>query len=265
MHPILYRFPEAWPLIGGLTIHFYGFMIALGFYLGMLWIKREAKRIGLDVDKVLDVFFYGLVAGLVGARVFYVLYAVPNFWSDPVVFFRVWEGGLVFQGGVIGTILIMIYQCRKHQLSFFQLADIFVPGLAIGHAMGRVGCFLAGCCHGGQCPVDFPLAVVFPEIADGAAPPGIPLYPTQLFEAGGEVLIFILLVTLRHKKTFDGWVFALYLFLYSILRFGLEYFRGDREYDIIPEPYLSNAQFISILAVIGVVFIWLIQSRQKKQ
>lgn len=263
MHPILYQFPETWPLIGGLTIHVYGFMIAFGFFLGMQWIKRESKRLDMNVEHMMDVFFYGLIAGLVGARILYVIHSVTDFWSDPLVIFRVWEGGLVFQGGVIGTILILIFMCRRYKLRFFKVADVFIPGLAIGHAMGRIGCFFAGCCHGRQCPTDFPLAVIFPEIADGAAPANIPLYPTQLFESFGEICIFIMLVLYRRKKPFDGALFFLYLILYSILRSVLELYRGDVIRGFVIEPYLSNAQFISLIAVIVSIFAWIALSRNR--
>jgi len=262
MHPILFTFPAWIPLIGGHSIHVYGLMIALGFLAGLWWIKRESRRLGVNVTKVVDVFFYVLLAGLLGARILYVINSVDNFWADPLVIFRVWEGGLVFQGGIIGAFLVMLWSSRRYKLSFLQLTDIFSPALALGHAFGRIGCFFAGCCYGRPSPHDFPFSVIFPQIADGIAPPGIPLYPTQLFESIGELIIFAILVTYRKKKSFDGAVFFLYLILYSILRSFIELFRGDLIRGFIVEPYLSIAQFISLMMVIAAIFAWVYMKKR---
>lgn len=264
MHPILLQLPEAWPLVGGFKIHSYGLMIALGFLVGMMIIKKESRRLNLDVDRMMDIFFYALVAGLIGARILYVVHSVNDFWADPLVIFRVWEGGLVFQGGVIGAALVMIYLCRHYKIKFLAVADVFIVGLTVGHALGRIGCFFAGCCHGVQCDPGFLFAVTFPAVADSAAPPGIPLYPTQLFEAFGEIVLFFILWGFRKHKKFDGAVFFLYLILYSILRSSLELIRGDVIRGFVVEPYLSNAQFISLLAVIVSVFAWLYLNKKNK-
>lgn len=264
MHPILFTFPDWLPLLGGHSIHIYGVMIALAFLFGMNWVKRESKRVGLNEERVLDLFFYLMIAGLVGSRILYVIQSVPDYWSDPMVIFRVWEGGLVFQGGVMGSLIVAIWYMRKHGLPFFKTSDVFVPALSIGHAMGRLGCFFAGCCYG-KAAAGFPLAIVFPHIAEGIAPAGVPLYPTQLLESAGEVLIFTLLLTYRKKKPFEGAVFLLYLILYSILRGFVEILRGDTVRGFIIEPYLSNGQFISIISIAAAVFLWVLLSRRAQQ
>lgn len=264
MHPILFLFPEWLPLLGGRSIHVYGLMIAFGFLFGMWWIKRESRRVGLDEKRMMDLFFYGIISGLVGSRILYVIQSVPDFWSDPLAIFRVWEGGLVFQGGVIGAFIVIVLACRRYKISFLQLADVFSPALAMGHAIGRIGCFFAGCCFGKQCDPYFPLAIIFPAIQGGIAPPGVPLYPTQLFESFAEIVIFIILVTYRKKKSFDGAVFLLYLILYSILRSALEFLRGDLIRGFVIEPYLSNAQFISIMMILAAVFTWAYLAKKKR-
>jgi phosphatidylglycerol---prolipoprotein diacylglyceryl transferase len=256
MHPELFSFPDFIPLIGGRAIHVYGLMIALAFLFGMYWTKREARRLGINEKNILDLFFYTLIAGLVGARILYVIQSVDNFWQDPLILIRVWEGGLVFQGGVIGSFIVAIWYCRRHEMRFMQNADVFAPALSFGHALGRIGCFFAGCCYGKQCAVDFPLAIVFPQIAGGIAPAGVPLYPTQLLESFGEILIFTFLVSYRKRKKFDGAVILLYLILYSVLRSFLEVFRGDGIRGFVIEPYLSNAQFISLIMVIVSMVFW---------
>lgn len=256
MHPILFTFPESLPLIGGKALHVYGIMVALGFLMGLLWIKRESRREGLNEETVSDLFFYVLIAGLIGSRLLYFINSSDHFWGDPLSFFRIWEGGLVFQGGVIASVLTTIWYCRRHHLSFFQIADVFSPALALGHAFGRIGCFFAGCCYGRQCDPHFALAMIFPDRPDAIAPPGIPLYPTQLIESLGEFLILAILMTYRRKKSFTGAVFLLYIILYAILRSSVEVLRGDTIRGYVIEPYLSVAQFISGLTLLTALVLW---------
>lgn len=256
MFPIFFRFPEFLPLIGGKAIHGYGVMIALGFLLGMIYVKREAARVGLNHDAIMDLFFWVMVSGLAGSRLLYVFNSVENFWQDPLVILRVWEGGLVFQGGLIGALPVAYWFVRRYKLPFFKTADVFTPPLALGHALGRIGCFLAGCCYGRQCDPHFPLRMIFPANPDTVAPAGIPLYPTQLAEAVGELLIFGFLFWYRKRKPFDGAVFVIYITVYSVLRSAVEVFRGDTIRGYVIEPYLSIAQFISLLTIIAGSFLW---------
>ena len=256
MLPVLFRIPDFIPLLGGKALHTYGLMVALGFFFGLMFVKRETKRVGLNENQMLDLFFYLAIAGLVGSRVLYIINSTDNFWSDPLVFFRVWEGGLVFQGGVIASLFVSIYYMKKHRLPFYKCADVYSPALSLGHALGRLGCFFAGCCYGEQCDINNPLAIVFPLNSDTIAPPGIPLYPTQLMESFGEFAIFGFLLFYRRRKPFDGAVFLMYLMTYSVLRSVVEVFRGDKIRGFVIEPYLSNGQFISLIAIVGSLFLW---------
>jgi phosphatidylglycerol:prolipoprotein diacylglycerol transferase len=265
MHPILYQFPDSWPLLGGHALHAYGVMVALGFLAGLFYIKWESRRIGLPEEKILDLFFFMIVTGLLGSRILYFINSGNNFWADPLQFFRLWEGGLVFQGGVIACVFVAIWFCKRHQLGFFKTGDVFMPALALGHGFGRIGCFLAGCCFGRQCDPGFPLAVHFPYLADGIAPPAIPLYPTQLFESMGEFAVFFILLTYRKRKPFDGAVFLLYIVLYAILRSVLEVFRGDSIRGFVIEPYLSRGQFISLLSLIAAAVMWGILKKRARR
>ena len=241
-------------------------MIALGFLLGMYYVKREAIRVRIDPDAVMDLFFWVMVSGLAGSRIMYILNSVDHFWLDPMVVFRVWEGGLVFQGGIIGGLPVGYWYVRKHKLPFFKLADVFTPALSLGHALGRIGCYLAGCCYGLQCNADFPLRMIFPANPDTVAPAGIPLYPTQLTEAFGELAIFAFLLWYRKHKPFDGAIFVIYFAVYSVLRSVIEVFRGDTIRGFVIEPYLSIAQFVSIIMIIMATFIWAyLRKQQKKQ
>jgi phosphatidylglycerol:prolipoprotein diacylglycerol transferase len=221
----------------------------------MFMVRRETRIARLDEDKVMDLFFYLILVGILGSRILYFINSA-SLRSDPLKFFRVWEGGLVFQGGVIACFFFTIWYCRRYKLSFLRVADVLVPGLSIGHVIGRIGCFFADCCYGDFCPRDFPLGIVFPHTKHSIAPPGIPLYPTQLFEAGGELLIFALLLTYRRRKPFHGAVFLLYFIFYSILRSVVEIYRGDQVRGFIIEGYLSVAQFISLIMIGGAVTLW---------
>ncbi|EKD51454.1 MAG: hypothetical protein ACD_62C00248G0001 [uncultured bacterium] len=265
MHPILFTFPKFLPLLGGHSIHVYGLMIALAFLLGLVWVKYESRRMGLDEAKMIDFVFYLMIAGLVGSRLFYIFDSVPDFWSDPLVLFRVWQGGLVFQGGVIGSVVVAIWLTKKYKLRFFQTADVFAPALSLGHGLGRVGCFFAGCCFGKQCPVDFPLGITFPPIPNGIAPHDVPLYPTQLTEVVCELIIFTILFIFRKKKKFDGSVFLLYVMLYSVLRYFIEFFRGDISRGFVIEPYLSNGQFVGLISIGLAIFFWIYLAKRAKK
>jgi phosphatidylglycerol:prolipoprotein diacylglycerol transferase len=251
-------------------IHTYGLAIALGLAVGIALGAREARRRGLDVGRVLDFAFWGTVAGLVGSRITYGLVNAGDFvrvclrgsdgargvlgvLSDCTRILHVWEGGLVFYGGVLAAAIVAVVFARRERWSFWVLGDVFAPGVALGHAVGRLGCFAAGCCFGkesGPWGVAFPQgSVAFDELAAlGALPPGASftpaLHPTQLYEAGGELVIFAILLALRPRlRERPGALLLLYTALYAVLRFVVELFRGDvvRRYVIdLVTPHLAG-------------------------
>jgi len=260
MFPILIQFPNWFPLIGGKAIHTYGLMTALGYLAGMLWIKHESKRMRLDVNKMLDLFFYIVVAAVVGGRILYVLISIDRWWMDPLVFFRIWEGGLVFYGGLIASVLLSIWYCHKNNITFFRVADLYAPGIAVGHAIGRIGCFAAGCCYGREAPHDSFWTVTYPSGQYAIAPTDHPVYPVQPLETFGLLLIFLFLVLFRKKKKFDGEIFLLYLIFYPILRIILEFFRGDAIRGIF---ILSTSQWISLVWLVLAVVLWVVIKKNK--
>ncbi len=223
MYPILLK-------IGKLSLYTYGLFVALGFVTG-IWIARhEAKRLKEDQDKIMDLCFYVLLAAIVGSRMFYVFTNFNMFISDPLEIFRIWNGGLVFYGGFILALITAIVFVQRKRLSLFKTSDIMAPALAIGHAIGRIGCFFAGCCYGKAC--DLPWAVTFTN-PDSLAPANVPLHPTQLYAAAANSLIFILLWVLRSRKKFDGQIFWIYVLLYGVARSVVEIFRGDFRGDLV--------------------------------
>lgn len=250
MYPVLFTIP----IFGGITIYSYGVMVALGFLAGMIWVVRESRRVGQDPARAMDLAFYIILAAIVGSRVLNVVVSDwDRFLRDPLMIFRIWEGGLVFYGGLIASIAVAVWYVRRHHMPFLVTSDTFAPAIAIGHAFGRIGCFLAGCCFGR--PASGWFSVTFPTNVRSFAPAGISLYPTQLMETSGELMIFFILGALRLHKRFDGQIFATYLMLYAVLRTIVEYFRGDVERGFVIEPWFSTSQFISVfLFAIGLAF-----------
>ncbi|MBI5848468.1 MAG: prolipoprotein diacylglyceryl transferase [Nitrospirae bacterium] len=236
MFPVLIK-------IGPLTIHTYGFMIASAFLLGLLLALRQAAREGLPKDKITDLGFYALFSGIIGARILFIATNWPHFAEHPVDMIKIWEGGLVFYGGVIFALPTVIIYVKRQGLKLWQTIDVWAPSIAIGHALGRLGCFCAGCCYGK--PADLPWAVTFSN-PESLAILGVPLHPTQLYESAAELLNFAILILIRKKKTFHGQVFWMYVLNYSIIRALIELFRGDIERGFVM-PGISTSQGISIV------------------
>jgi phosphatidylglycerol---prolipoprotein diacylglyceryl transferase len=247
MHPILIR-------IGPLTIHTYGFMIATGFLIALYLAVSQAKKEGISSDRIMDLGFYILLAAIVGSRLLFVLINADNYLRNPLDIFKIWEGGLVFYGGVLLAVPVAIWYMKKYHLDIWSTADIFAPSIAIGHVFGRLGCFFAGCCFG-KAAETLPWGVIFSD-PECLAPRNVLLHPTQLYESGGELVNFLILISLRKHKSFNGQLFMTYLLIYSVLRFVVEIFRGDVERGYLLS-HISVSQGISILlfltAVIGMV------------
>ena len=219
MHPIFFR-------LGPFTIHTYGVLVALAFLAGMLFAVREGKRKGIDPEKILDLCFYILVAAIVGSRILQVAVEYRYYLEHPLEIVMIWKGGLVFYGGFIGAVFTAIWYMNRHSLPVWKVGDIMAPSIAIGQAIGRLGCFSAGCCYGA--PTCVPWAVTFTD-PDSLAVLGVPVHPSQLYESFGAFLIFIGLFLYRKRTQFDGQLFWLYALCYSVLRFSLEFLRGDTD------------------------------------
>ena len=217
MHPILFHF-------GPLTIYTYGLFVALGLLVGLSLALKEAKRKGFDPQAILDLVFYTILAGIIGARIFYVVQNGSFYKDNLLSIVKIWEGGLVFQGGLISAIPVAWVLLKKKKLAFWQTFDVLAPYMALGQAFGRIGCFSAGCCYGK--PTTLPWAVTFTN-PKTLAPLGIPLHPTQLYSAAGLFFIFLILLFLRKHTKFSGQLSCLYLIFHSSFRFVIEFFRGD--------------------------------------
>jgi phosphatidylglycerol:prolipoprotein diacylglycerol transferase len=260
MHPILFEIPRidlgAWT-IGPIPIRMYGLMIGVGFLLAILLASRRAKKQGINPELIMDMGVYLLLAAIVGSRLLYVLTTLNEFSANPFDVFAIWKGGLVFYGGLLAAVPVGIWYVRRHGMPVWKTADIMAPSIALGHAFGRLGCFFAGCCHGSHC--QGPFCITFTDV-HSLAPLNIPLFPTQLMESAGEFITFGLLMLLFRYKRFDGQIFGLYLVLYSILRFIIEFFRGDAVRGLYFGGIISTSQIIAILiaavAVAGLAIGW---------
>ena len=227
--------------IGSLTIHGYGLMIALGLILALALSDVRAKRKGLSTDAVESMVLIAIITGFLGAKLLYIIVHFGDFLASPMSV--IGSEGFVAYGGIIfGTFCVWAYNRRKG-LPFLRYFDLLMPAVALGQGFGRLGCFLAGCCYGS--PTDSALGVVFPE--GSMAPAGIKLWPAQLFSAGGDFVICVILLCLSRKKRRSGLVGTAYLLLYAVGRFVVEFFRSDARGTV---GALSTSQFISILILI---------------
>lgn len=266
MYPILFKIP-LFGLLGRdfFPVYGYGVMVALGFLAGTWFVQREAKIEGEDPAKALDLIFYILIAAILGSRILFIITLDPSIlWTKPWEIFKIWEGGLVFYGGFIASVLVSLWYLKKHRLPVWKFCDFLVPAVALGHAIGRQGCFLAGCCYGRPLLVKTWYAVVYPGDPASLAPAGIPLYPTQLMESAGEFFIFLVLWWGLRRKKFDGQIFAAYMMAYALLRFLMEFLRGDPERGHIDGTWISTSQMIAMILFALGAGLYLYRGRFKK-
>ena len=245
MHPRLLEIPEIFG-VGPLTIYTYGVLLAAAYLLGLQLAIVRARKAGLDSGRMLDLGVYIVIAALVGAKILLLFVNFDYFRNNPEEVLVLARSGGVFYGGLIMATLVAFWYIRRHKLPFWTTCDMFAPGIALGHVIGRVGCLMAGCCYGR--PASVPWAITFTDpfaAANVGTPLNVPLHPTQLYEAGAELLILVfLLVTERKGRPFPGRTFWGYMFLYAVSRFIVEFYRADERGFIMG---LSTSQFISVV------------------
>lgn len=225
--------------IGSFTVHGYGLMIGLGFLLAVLVGCYRAKRYGLSDDELINIAISVLIFGFLGGKLMFLIVEFKSFLQAPLAV--IGSEGFVVYGGIISGILTIYVYCRIKKLPFLSYFDLVAPSVALNQALGRVGCFLAGCCYGRE--TDCAIGVVFPE--NSLAPAGLRLIPTQLFSAGGDLVLAIGLMIYARRAKYRGNVSAFYLLFYSIGRFIIEIFRNDERGAV---GALSTSQFISIFS-----------------
>ena len=255
MHPRLLTVPAFDLLgrsIGPFTLHTYGVLLAIAFLAGLWVASRQAKKAGLDSTRITDMAVWVLIAGLLGAKLLLVAVDWRYFTSNPGELFMLFKSGGVFYGGLLGGILVAWWYVRRYELPGWQVADVLAPGVVIGQAIGRLGCFAAGCCWGE--PSRVPWAVTFTDVYSARAvgtPLDTPLHPSQIYESLAAFLIFFFLLWLAPRKKFHGQVILAYVVLYSAARFGLEFLRGDPDRGSWFRGALSTSQLIAIVLILG--------------
>jgi phosphatidylglycerol:prolipoprotein diacylglycerol transferase len=255
MYPKLFELPWSIPRFGPITVYTYGVLLAAAYLLGLQLAMVRARKRGLDHTRVMDLGIYIIISALIGAKLLLLVTDFQTFRNNPAELFSLFRSGGVFYGGLILAVAVALIYIRRVGLPLWTTCDVFAPGIALGHVVGRFGCFFAGCCYGR--PTNLPWAITFTDpfaAANVGTPLNVPLHPTQLYEAGAELLILLVLLgTERKGKPFAGRTFWLYMLLYAVSRFIIEFFRGDERGAV---GVLSTSQFISvILAPLAIVML----------
>ncbi len=236
--------------IGPITIHMYGVMIAIGLLMALFVTSKRAKKRGLSEDIVFDLFISSIIGGAIGTRLLYYIVSLPDIIENPSILWN-FSNGYVVYGGIIGGILAGMILCKMRKVEFFPYFDLVMPSVAMAQGFGRIGCFFAGCCYGRETDSVFGITYWDSQLA----PNGVRLIPTQLISSAGDFAIFALLLLYARKERAKGKVAALYLILYSVGRFLVEFLRNDNRGSV---GSLSTSQFIAIgmLAAGLLLFFW---------
>jgi phosphatidylglycerol:prolipoprotein diacylglycerol transferase len=252
-------FPRLFHL-GNFSLPTYGVLVALGVIIGLMIAARLSERQGIDPEKAWNLGILVVLGAIIGAKVLLIINDFSFYSQHPREIFRlsILQAGGVFYGGVLTALALSVWYIRKHRMPWLRTADAFAPGLALGHAIGRIGCFAAGCCYGK--PTSYWWGVTFrtPLSHEWVGTPlNVPLHPTQLLESVVELAnFFILYWMIKHKK-FEGQVIGSYLFLYGVARYFMEFLRGDPDRGSVFGGAMTGTQLISIGLVIAGGILWL--------
>jgi phosphatidylglycerol:prolipoprotein diacylglycerol transferase len=239
-------------------LHTYGVLVALAFLAGLWMAGKLGKSVGLNGEEVTNLGIYCALAAIVGAKLLMFILDIGYYADHPdqLFSFATLQAGGVFYGGLVAALVVAFWYMRETKLPPLRTADVFAPGIALGHGIGRLGCFSAGCCWGVEC--HRPWAVTFTDPAAHditGVPLNRPLHPTQLYEAFAEFLIFAILYWRFHRPHAQGTIIGLYLLLYSTARFVVEFFRVHDQANPFGGP-LNASQWISIgLFLLGLWFL----------
>lgn len=258
MHPVLIQ-------LGPITLHSYGVLVATGILLALWLARRQAPRMGLDPDQVWNLGIYMVLGGLVGAKLWYILENVGYYADNPRALFSMdtLQAAGVWYGGLLSALLVLVIYVRRAKMSFLALSDTFAAPLALGHGIGRLGCFSAGCCWGKPTTLAWGVTFTSEYAAETVGTPlGVALHPTQLYEATTELLAFAFLLWLGTRRSFRGQVFAAYLIWYGVARGTIEFFRGDPGRTQLFGGEVSLMQIVSLGLILLGALLWRLGSRQ---
>lgn len=260
MHPVLVK-------IGSFELASYGLMTALGYAAAALYLLPRLKKISLNKDTFWNLIFIAFMGAIIGAKLLFILLSWPQLGATTAEkvanIVRDFRYGFVFFGGMIVSVFSLIAYMKKKGLPVLKTSDFLITALPLGHALGRIGCFLAGCCYGR--PTDMMWGVTFTDPHALVAPEllGVPLHPTQLYEAGGNLILFFILRKMYHKPHKNGMILLAYVCCYALMRFIIEFFRGDFRGEYILG--LSPSQTISLLTALAAGAVWIyLQKKETK-
>jgi phosphatidylglycerol:prolipoprotein diacylglycerol transferase len=246
MHPILFK-------MGFVTVYTYGAMVATAFLISTFLLSFRFKEIGLRAEVAFDLAVQLLVFGIVGARLLHVFLNINYYLANLKEIFMLQHGGLAWQGGFffafIGGILFM----KRHHLKIGATCDIVIPYVVLGQSIGRIGCYLNGCCYGK--PTELAFGVIFPGRMK-------PVHPTELYLSFFLIIIFLLLKKIEEKKSFDWQIFSLYLIFYSVVRFSIDFLRGDLQAVLFG---LTTSQLIGIGIFLSGLCLYIISDKRHKK
>lgn len=253
MHPILIE-------LGRLKIYSYGFMLALSFFIGVVLAGWRAEKRGISKEAVQDLSIILIILAVVGSRTLYIVTHRDNYRSI-IDIIALWQGGATYYGGILLAIAGAVVYLRKRKISFFRMADVCAPSIALGIFLTRIGCFMSGCCFG--MPTDCPLGVSFPaDSPAGYLFTGSAVHPTQLYSSLYGIVIFVLLLLIERRRAYDGFTFALLCIFYGVARFIVDYFRYYESSAMLTEAVTVN-QGISIAVAVGGVLLLVVLAKKR--
>lgn len=234
--------------IFGLDIYYYSLCILCGIICAYFIITKEAKRQGIRHDRIVDLIFYCIIFGIIGARIYYCIFNFNYYINNPTQIFAIWNGGLAIHGGIIIGLLTAFIFCKKKKLSFFKIVDICVPGVIMAQAIGRWGNFFNGEAHGAITSIETLKSLKVPDfIINGMNIDGVYYYPTFYFESIWCIIGFIIMIILRkNNKIKTGFITGFYFIWYGIGRFFIESSRTD-------SLMLYNIKVAQLVSIIGII------------
>ncbi|MDT2597720.1 prolipoprotein diacylglyceryl transferase [Enterococcus dongliensis] len=233
---------------GPFTIYWYAIFIVTGITIGFVLADMKARKIGLPKDTITDLLLYGLPISIISARLYYVIFEMDSYISNPISIIKIWEGGLAIHGGLIGAVITGVIYCNKKKLSFWLVADVVAPSIVIGQIIGRWGNFMNQEAYGNIVSRSFLQSLRLPDfIINQMFIDGAYRQPTFLYESLWNVGVLIILILLSRQKKFTGQIFLTYIMLYSVGRFWIEGLRTD---SLMLTPNLRVAQILSVILLV---------------
>ena len=248
------------------TVHTFGVLLAAAYLAAFGWLTRAGRREGLDADALASLGFTAIAGAIIGAKALMIARDFSGYAAAPSDLFSLsmLTSAGDFYGGFIGALIASAIFFRRHpELPFWRTADLCGPAIALGQAIGRIGCFMAGDDYGR--PTDLPWGIAFTDLDAariGGAPLGVKLHPVQLYESVVCLVLFAFLVRVSRRKRFDGEVILAYTLLYAMARFALELFRGDADRGFVANGLLSTSQFIALVLGSATIALWVVRRRK---